>query len=97
MAQMLSQWRSLCTSVVNITRDGDATKEVQWRIGMASAVFATLGKVWDCSVVPLKLKSGLFQPLVLPYNAKCWSMCKNNTYAVEGFIHHCLRRVARIE
>ena len=58
-----------------ITRDGDATKEVRRRIGMASAVFATLGKVWDSSIVPLKLKSGLFRSLVvyvLLYIAECW-------------------------
>ena len=58
-----------------ITRDGDATKEVQRRIGMGSAVFATLGKVWDSSIVPLKLKSGLFRSLVvyvLLYSAECW-------------------------
>ena len=57
----------------NITRDGDATKEVRRRIGMASAVFATLGKVWDSSIVPLKLKSGFWSLVVsvLLYNAKC--------------------------
>ena len=44
----------------NITRDGDATKEVWQRIGLAGVVLATLGKVWDSSIVPLKLKSGLF-------------------------------------
>ena len=64
----------------NITRDGDATKEVRQQIGMAGAVFATLGKVWDSSTVLLKLKLGLFQSLVvsvLLHNAKC----KNNTDA----------------
>ena len=49
----------------NITQDGDATNEVRWQIGMAVAVFATLGKVWDSSIVPLKLKSGLFRSLVV--------------------------------
>ena len=29
----------------NITRDGDATKEVRRRIGTAGSVFATVGKV----------------------------------------------------
>ena len=84
----------------NIIQDGKATKEVRWRIGMAGAVSATLGKVWDSSIVLLKLKSDLFRLLVvsvLLYNAKCWPMHKNNTDVVEGFIYHCLRRVARIE
>ena len=84
----------------NITRDRDATKEVRRRIGMAGAVFATLGKVWDSSIVPLKLKSGLFRSLamsVLLHNAECCPTRKNNTYAVEGFIYCCLRCVARIE
>ena len=83
----------------NITRDGDAMKEVRRQIGMAGAVFATLGKVWDSSIVPLKPKSGLFQSLVvsvLLYNAECWPMHKNNTDAVEGFTYRCLRRVIRI-
>ena len=69
MAQLLSQWWNLCTS-----RDGDAMKEVQRQIGMTGAVFATLDKVWDSSIVSLKLKSGLFLSLVvsvLLYNAKC--------------------------
>ena len=49
----------------NITQDWDATKEV-WRwIGMASVVFVTLDKVWDSSIVPVKLKSGLFRLLVV--------------------------------
>ena len=65
MAQLLSQWRNLCT-FGNVPRDG-----------MAGAVFAKLDKVWDSSIVPLKLKSGLFLSLVvhvLLYNAECWSM-----------------------
>ena len=84
----------------NITRDWDVTKEARRRIGMAGAVFATLGTVWDSSIVPLKLKSALFRSLVvsvLVYNAECWPMRKNNTDAIEGFIYRCLRRVTRIE
>ena len=76
----------------NITRAGDATRMGRRRIGMAGAVFATLDKVWDSSIVPLKLKSGLFRSLVasvLLYNAECWPMRKNNTDAVEGFTAVC--------
>ena len=81
----------------NISRDGDATKEVRRRTGMAGAVFATLGKVWDSNIVPLKLKPGLFRSLVefvLLYNAECWSI---RTDAVEGCNYRCLRRVTRIQ
>ena len=83
-----------------ITRDGEATKEVRRRIGMAGAVFATQGKAWDSSIVPLKLQSGLFLSVVVSVllcNAEYRPMHKNNTDAVEGFIYRCLRRVTRIE
>ena len=99
MAQLLGQWRNLWTGS-NITRAGDATKEVRRRVGMAGAVFATVGKVWDSSIVPSKLKSGLFRSLVVSVllcNAECWPMRKNNIDTVEGFIYRCLRRVTRIE
>ena len=85
----------------NITRDEDTMKKVQVHNGMAGVVFATLDKVWDSSIVALKLKSGLFWSLVVPVllcNAECWPMLKNNTDAVKGFIYRCcLRRVTRIE
>ena len=83
----------------NITRDGDATKEVNRRIGMAGAVFATLGNVWDSSTVSLKPKSVLFLSLVvsvLLYKAECWPMRKINIDAVEGFFYRCLCRVTSI-
>ena len=67
---------------------------------MAGAVFATLDKVGDSSIVPLKLKSGLFRSLVVSVllsNAECWPMRKNNTDDVEGFLYRCLRRVTRLE
>ena len=83
----------------NITRAGDVMKEVRRRIGMAGAVLATLGKVWDSSIVPMKLKSGLFRALMvseLLHNVECWPMRKNNADAVEGFTYRCLRRVTRV-
>ena len=50
--------------------------------------------------MPMKLKSGLFRSLVISvllYNAGCWPMRKNNTYAVEGLVYRCLHHVIRIE
>ena len=88
MAQLLSQWRTLCTSVVTSVEMGTPRRRSGG--GLEWPVFAKYG-----SVVPLKLKSGLFLSLVvLLYNTECWPMRAD---AVEGFIYRCLRRVTRIE
>lgn len=42
---------------ITIARNGDATKDVRRRIGVAGTAFATLCKVWDSRMEPLSLKS----------------------------------------
>ena len=60
-----------------ITEDGKCTEDIKRRIGLACAVFGTLGKMWRTKSISIKTKMKLYGTLVVPvllYGSECWCL-----------------------
>ena len=54
-----------------------ALKDIRYRIGKASAMFARLNKVWKDKHVTIQTKTKLYEVFVLPVllcGAECWTL-----------------------
>ena len=64
-----------------ITEDAKCTKDVKRRIGLASAMFGQLRKIWKSKSITIRTKKKLYETLVIPvllYGAECWSLKKED-------------------
>lgn len=60
-----------------IEENGKCTKDIKRRIGLASATFGRLNKMWKSQNISLKTKVKLYGALVIPvllYGSECWSL-----------------------
>ena len=78
-----------------VTEDGRSTKDIKRRIGLASAAFGQLTKMWK-SDISLKIKLKLYETLVVPvlmYGAECWTMRKAEEQKILVAEMNWLRRI----
>src|SRR6218665_426813 len=64
-----------------ITEDGRCTKDIRRRIGLASAMFDTMNKVWRSKNITTATKVKLYGTLVIPvmmYGSECWCLRKED-------------------
>lgn len=94
LLKAVAEFRYLGTLVTSV---GGATKEIIRRLGIASTVFAQLGRIWP-SDLPLSLKCDLYRALVMSillYNGECWLLSERDLKRLEGFHFRCLRRITK--
>ena len=78
-----------------VTEDGRSSKDIKRRIGLASAAFGQLTKMWK-SDISLKIKIRLYETLVVPvlmYGAECWTMRKAEEQKILVAEMNWLRRI----
>ena len=85
-----------------ITEDADSTKDIKKRIGLASAMFGKLRKLWRSSNISIRTKTRLYEALVVPvllYGAECWCVRKEDErrllVAEMGWLRGLLNRSRR--
>ena len=64
-----------------ITEDAETTKDIRKRIGLASAMFGKLRKLWRSSNISIRTKIKLYETLVIPvllYGAETWCIKKED-------------------
>jgi hypothetical protein len=64
-----------------ITEDAESTKDIRKRIGLASAMFGKLRKLWRSSNISNRTKLRLYETLVIPvllYGAESWCIKKED-------------------
>src|SRR3984885_7608136 len=64
-----------------LTEDGQCTKDIKRRIGLASAMFGTLGRMWKSRSLSTKTKVKIYGALVIPvllYGSECWCLRKED-------------------
>src|SRR6218665_3950586 len=66
---------------VYITEDGRCTKDIKRRIGLASAMFGTMNKLWRSNHITPATKVKLHGTFVIPvmmYGSECWCLRKED-------------------
>jgi Reverse transcriptase (RNA-dependent DNA polymerase) len=64
-----------------ITEDAGCAKDMKRRIGLTSAMFGKLRKLWKSKNISKRTKTKLYEALVIPvllYGAECWCMKKED-------------------
>src|ERR1043165_1538987 len=64
-----------------ITEDAESTKDIRKRIGLASAMFVKLRKLWRSNNISIRTKIRLYETLVIPvllYGAESWCIRKED-------------------
>jgi len=82
-----------------VTEDGQATKDIKRRIGLASAAFDKLDKMGRTSNISSKTKIKLYETLVIPvllYGSECW--CQRKTDEKKTLVAETasLRRILKL-
>lgn len=80
-----------------LTEDGQCTKDIKRRIGLASTVFGRLSRMWRTNNVSTKTKTKLYTTLVVPvllYGAECWTLRKEDERRILVAEMSWLRRIA---
>ena len=85
-----------------ITEDAESTRDIGKRIGLASAMFGKLRKLWRSSNISTRTKTKLYETLVIPvlmYGAESWCMKKEDErrllVAEMGWLRGLLNRSRR--
>ena len=79
--------------------DGSNTKELNNRIGKASAAFRELDKVWKDRNISLTTKMKLYTACVLStllYAAECWTLTERDEARLDAFDMRCQRKILKI-
>ena len=85
-----------------ITEDAESTRDIRKRIGLASAMFGKLRKLWRSGNISTRTKTKLYETLVIPvltYGAESWCMKKEDErrllVAEMGWLRGLLNRSRR--
>ena len=79
--------------------DGTNTKELNNRIGRASAAFRELDKVWKDRNINLDTKMKFYNACVLStllYAAECWTLTETDESRLDAFDMRCQRKILRV-
>src|SRR6218665_3676354 len=79
-----------------ITEDGRCTKDIKRRIGLASAMFGTINKVWMSNNITTATKVKLYETFVIPvmmYGSECWCLRKEDERRILVAEMSWLRRI----
>ena len=79
--------------------DGSNTKELNNRIGKASAAFRELDKVWKDRNISLNTKMKFYNACVLStllYAAECWTLTERDEARLDAFDMRCQRKILKI-
>src|SRR6218665_2197513 len=79
-----------------ITEDGRCTKDIKRRIGLASAMFGTMNKVWRSNNITTATKVKLYGTFVIPvmmYGSECWCLRKEDERRILVAEMSWLRRI----
>ncbi|XP_035696731.1 uncharacterized protein LOC118430128 [Branchiostoma floridae] len=82
-----------------ITQDCKSDQDVKRRLGIASAAFASLGRVWRCKHLSRTAKLKVYNTLVLSvllYGAESWTLTKSLKQKLDSFDSQCLRNIEGI-
>ena len=82
-----------------IESGGDASSDVDVRIGKAAGVFRRLRPVWSRNLVSLRTKIKLYVSIVLPtaiYACECWKNTARIAHQLNVFHQRCLRKIMKI-
>jgi len=82
-----------------VTKDGQVTKDIKRRIGLASAASGKLDKMWRTINISSKTKIKLYDTLVIPvmmYGSECWCLRKTDEKKILVAEMAWLRRILRI-
>ena len=80
-----------------ITEDGQCTKDIKRRIGLASAMFGRLSRMWKTSSISTRTKIKLYRAFVTPvlmYGSECWCLRKEDERRILVAEMSWLRRIA---
>ena len=81
------------------TTNGDDSKEIRKRIGIAKNATTALTNIWKDRNISLRTKKRLLQSLVFSiasYGSECWVLKSTDRKRIDGFEMWCYRRVLRI-
>ena len=79
--------------------DGSNTKELNNRIGKASAAFRELDKVWKDRNIRLNTKMKFYNACVLStllYAAECWTLTERDEARLDAFDMRCQSKILKI-
>ena len=82
-----------------ISQDGGCTADVKRRIGLASAVFGKLNRLWKSKNIATSTKVKMYETLVIPvfmYGSECWTLRKADEHRIEVADMNWLRTILRI-
>ena len=69
-----------------ISQDGSCTADVKRRIGLASAVFGKLNRLWKSKNIATSTKVKMYETLVIPvfmYGSECWTLRKEDEHRID--------------
>jgi len=84
----------------SINNNGEIDKELDCRIGKASAAFNQLGKIWRCKKLSLKLKLRFYNSNVLStllYGSESWNLKTSHEKKLDAFDSKCVRKILGIK
>ena len=84
----------------SINAQGDMTKEINCRIGKASAAFNQLNKIWSSKKFSLKTKLRFYNTNVLStllYGCETWYLKITHEKKLDAFDSKCLRKILHIK
>jgi len=64
-----------------LTEDSKCTTDIKKRLGLASAMFGRLGKLWTSKEISRRTKIRLHESFVFPvltYGSECWCLKKED-------------------
>ena len=82
-----------------LDNDGDASSDVNVRIGKAAGVFRRLHPVWNRNLVSITTKIKLYMSIVVPtaiYACETWKSTARITHLLNVFHQRCLRKLMKI-
>lgn len=82
-----------------ISRDGGADADVVSRINKARHAYASLGRIWQSSLISKKHKLRIFNTSVksvLLYGSETWKVTTTISNKLQVFLNKCLRRILKI-
>lgn len=82
-----------------VDADGGTDRDVQSRIGRATAVFQKMRSVWSTSAISTSLKVKLFNAIVIPtaiYACESWKATSSISHKLNVFQQRCLRKILNV-
>ena len=82
-----------------LTDENNVDKEVNIRIGRATATFKSLNKIWSSTVYSLTTKTRIYNSIVLSvllYSSETWQLTVATRKRLDSYDNKCLRRILRI-